>query len=209
MSCFHENSSVQQTLKLRDICSPAVFTTQTYNRTGPLTADLGRKETRYNKSNLQSMYIYKQYIFGYFYHIYILIRLINNCPEDEKYMYTGIILCMRSANGRWRYIVTLSLIGWAHKQNDPCVYVYILLCCIMCFSCMMCGTFYHQKDFFSWAFYKFIHCDNHITSINIHRHKYHRAETKTRTMQKYIYQCRKCKQNYLHFEDLVDVARCQ
>ena len=33
---------------------------------------------------------------------------------------TGIILCMRPANGRWRYIVTPSLIGWAHTQNAPC-----------------------------------------------------------------------------------------
>ena len=27
---------------------------------------------------------------------------------------------MGSANERWRYNVTSSLIGWAHKQNDPC-----------------------------------------------------------------------------------------
>ena len=32
----------------------------------------------------------------------------------------GIILYMRPANERWRYTVTLSLIGWAHTQNDPC-----------------------------------------------------------------------------------------
>ena len=30
---------------------------------------------------------------------------------------TGFILCMRPANERWRYIVTSSLIGWAHTQN--------------------------------------------------------------------------------------------
>ena len=30
-----------------------------------------------------------------------------------------IILCMYPANGRWRYTVTSSLIGWAHTQNDP------------------------------------------------------------------------------------------
>ena len=30
-----------------------------------------------------------------------------------------IILCMRPANGRRRYIVTSSLIGLVHKQNDP------------------------------------------------------------------------------------------
>ena len=33
----------------------------------------------------------------------------------------GIILCMRSANGRWCYNVTSSLIGWANAQNDPCI----------------------------------------------------------------------------------------
>ena len=32
----------------------------------------------------------------------------------------GIILCMRPANERRRYIVTSSLIGCAHTQNDPC-----------------------------------------------------------------------------------------
>ena len=26
---------------------------------------------------------------------------------------------MVSANERWRYIATSSLIGWAHTQNDP------------------------------------------------------------------------------------------
>ena len=33
--------------------------------------------------------------------------------------YTGIILGMVSANDRRRYIVTPSLIVWAHTQNDP------------------------------------------------------------------------------------------
>ena len=32
---------------------------------------------------------------------------------------TGIILGMGLANERWCYNVTLSLIGWAHTQNDP------------------------------------------------------------------------------------------
>ena len=32
-------------------------------------------------------------------------------------LYTGIILCMRPANGRRRYNVTSSLIGWAHKTK--------------------------------------------------------------------------------------------
>ena len=33
--------------------------------------------------------------------------------------WAGIILCMCPANERQRYIVTSSLIGWAHKQYDP------------------------------------------------------------------------------------------
>ena len=33
--------------------------------------------------------------------------------------YTGIILCMCLTNERRLYIVTSSLIGWAHTQNDP------------------------------------------------------------------------------------------
>ena len=32
----------------------------------------------------------------------------------------GVILCMCPTNERRRYIVTSSLIGWAHTQNDPC-----------------------------------------------------------------------------------------
>ena len=34
--------------------------------------------------------------------------------------FSGIILCMRPANERRHYIVTSSLIGWVHTQNDPC-----------------------------------------------------------------------------------------
>ena len=30
-------------------------------------------------------------------------------------------LCVHPANERWRYIVTSSLIGWAHTQNDFCI----------------------------------------------------------------------------------------
>ena len=35
-------------------------------------------------------------------------------------IYAGIILCMHPANDRWHYIITSSLIGWAHSQNYPC-----------------------------------------------------------------------------------------
>ena len=39
---------------------------------------------------------------------------------------TGIILNMCSANDSRRCIVTSSLIGWAHTQNDPCSNIRIL-----------------------------------------------------------------------------------
>ena len=35
--------------------------------------------------------------------------------------YSRVVLSMGLANERRRYNVTLSLIGWAHIQNDPCV----------------------------------------------------------------------------------------
>ena len=37
-----------------------------------------------------------------------------------KTVAAGIILCMRPANEKRRYVVTSSLIDWAHTQNDPC-----------------------------------------------------------------------------------------
>ena len=39
----------------------------------------------------------------------------------------GIILGMGPTNDRWRYIVTRSLIGWAHAQNDtgPMAFMYL------------------------------------------------------------------------------------
>ena len=40
---------------------------------------------------------------------------------------SGIILGMDSADERQRYNVMLSLIGWAHTQNDPCILVNIYI----------------------------------------------------------------------------------
>ena len=54
-----------------------------------------------------------------FFMVTLLARI--NDPGAVKMTYTGIILCMRPANGRRRYNVTSSLIGWAHTQKDPCV----------------------------------------------------------------------------------------
>ena len=41
--------------------------------------------------------------------------------------YAGMIMYKRPANERRRYIVTLSLIGWAHIQNDPCYGILTVL----------------------------------------------------------------------------------
>ena len=40
--------------------------------------------------------------------------------EDIEQSYWGIILGMGSDNERWCYIEKMSLIGWAHPQNDSC-----------------------------------------------------------------------------------------
>ena len=47
------------------------------------------------------------------YKIVMLNFGISTVPLMGKY-YAGIILCMRPANERWRYIVTSFLIDWAH-----------------------------------------------------------------------------------------------
>ena len=42
-------------------------------------------------------------------------------------MFAGTILYMRPTNERRRYNETSSLIGWAHTQNDPCVWEWLHL----------------------------------------------------------------------------------
>ena len=45
-------------------------------------------------------------------------------------------LCMCPANERRRYIVRSSLIGWAHTQNDPCIWVRSWNCvCLVTWFC--------------------------------------------------------------------------
>ena len=58
----------------------------------------------------------------------VVIKTTSGAASDDKVglMITtgaagaGFILYMRPANGRRCYSATLSLIGWAHKENDPC-----------------------------------------------------------------------------------------
>ena len=54
-------------------------------------------------------------------HTNIFIMQSNNTIQSIKTWYhmgPGIILCMRAANWRRHYNVKLSLIGWAHTQNE-------------------------------------------------------------------------------------------
>ena len=45
---------------------------------------------------------------------YPTVQMLNSA-------WSGIILCMCSANEKHCYTVTLYLIGWAHTQNEPCM----------------------------------------------------------------------------------------
>ena len=58
-----------------------------------------------------------------------MVYMINKFPLfPVMYMCPGIILSMLPANEGRRYIVTSSLIGCAHSQNDPCVsQIYLFL----------------------------------------------------------------------------------
>ena len=54
------------------------------------------------------------------------LSISYSCPIQTKrflYVITGVLLCMRPANEWRRYIVTSSLIGWAHAKNGPWIAV--------------------------------------------------------------------------------------
>ena len=80
----------------------------------------------------------------------------NAYPIWKQLVFPGIILCMHPANERWRYIVTSSLIGWVHSQNDPCIprsatsYLPysepIHICCVS-----SSGTQQIAKEYRSWG----------------------------------------------------------
>ena len=51
---------------------------------------------------------------------------VSKCPTNLflfENLSGRIIPCMCLANERWRYSVTPSLIGWAHTQKDPRIYI--------------------------------------------------------------------------------------
>ena len=53
------------------------------------------------------------------------VNVSSLCYSRTTLLKSGIILCMRPAKERWRYIVTSPLIGWSHTQNDPCIRCYL------------------------------------------------------------------------------------
>ena len=57
-------------------------------------------------------------ICGMLVHIVVIMELLCSYYKHAFLYPPGIILCMCPANETQRYIVTLSLIGWAHSQND-------------------------------------------------------------------------------------------
>ena len=56
---------------------------------------------------------------------WLLIGWLYSCQPVRSHVKksSGIVLCMHPANDRWSYIVTSSLIGWVHTQNDPWILV--------------------------------------------------------------------------------------
>ena len=68
--------------------------------------------------------------------------------------HAGIILYMLPANERRRYIVTSSVIGWAHTQNDPWT------CSIICQICA--ALFSHDNDLW-WLSLRI--CTSAVSSI--------------------------------------------
>ena len=51
--------------------------------------------------------------------IYYVLWIYRGHSLQSQTHTQGIILCVRPANERRHYIVTSSLIGWAHAQNHP------------------------------------------------------------------------------------------
>ena len=86
------------------------------------------------------------------------VRTLVAIKKVTRYFsYAGIILCMRPANERRRYIVTSSLIGWAHVENDPWLFTLLATfveCFVLCAkigdSCIAGHVHVRQIDFRAW-----------------------------------------------------------
>ena len=63
---------------------------------------------------------------------FIFVIFLVKCIIKQVYNYihagrtsSEIIWCMRPDNERRRYIITSSPIGWAHTQNNPCIFRHV------------------------------------------------------------------------------------
>ena len=63
--------------------------------------------------------------------------------QSIKFLLAGIILGVGLANERRRYIVTSSLIGWAHTENDPWLVIFMFLFLMICsISGSICSSYF-------------------------------------------------------------------
>ena len=69
----------------------------------------------------------------------------------------GIILGMGSANERWRYIVTSSLVGWAHTQNDAVKLGAIVWWTVIAHSCLTSSAVEVRTWFCNYSPQKMMH----------------------------------------------------
>ena len=83
----------------------------------------------------------------------VQLELFNSVMDLlELYHRAGIIQGTASANGRRRYDITSSLIGWAHTQDDPC----------------WCYSLWHHATLSSCIWFLFILMNAHFSNSRIY-----------------------------------------
>ena len=83
--------------------------------------------------------------------------------------FSGIILWMRPVTERRRYIVTPSLIGWVHTQNDPCLWLFLLFLLSLSLSLLLLLLllfyyyYYHHYHYhyYYYGYYYYYHYHYH------------------------------------------------
>ena len=58
---------------------------------------------------------------------------------------SGLILGLRTANGKLRYFVTTSLIGWVQAQNQPCLLLMTYGTLMQCLHCSLLEKIHLQN----------------------------------------------------------------
>ena len=81
-----------------------------------------------------------------------VVELTISFFMEDKDVFTGVILCVGSADERWCYIVMLSLIGWAHMHNGLCIYYQYYGCCC-------CKTKYSEYFFLLYSHLDLLHTE--------------------------------------------------